>query len=160
MELLPVTFVTFVPEDSPAPQPWSKRIKDETRMPDTTNPQTVGPAVQIQKGTKSSETAEGIKDTCRVSFTVPPFSPLSGTFKIMHLQSVGGRLAWFPEKPTVRDRNGRVVTTSATATGTYALARLSTETVQGEEHNEFQQAVYSSNLILLGAHNSSFWADQ
>jgi len=94
----------------------------------------LGPAVQIQKrGRSSSETVERITDACRISFTVPVSSRLSGKYAIMHLRSVGGRQAWIAENSVVMDRNGRVATISAGSTGIYALVRLSKETKQGRD---------------------------
>jgi hypothetical protein len=87
----------------------------------------LGPAVQIERAKiNSRKTDERFNDTCRISFTVPAFSSLSGTYTIMHLRSVGGRQAWIADNPASTDHNGRTITTVANSVGTYALVRLST----------------------------------
>jgi hypothetical protein len=90
------------------------------------NAEFVGPAVKIEKAEGSKEASTAIKDSCNISFRVPA-SEARGTYAILHLRTVGKRLAWIAEKPSVLDRNGRILTTAAQLTGTYALVRLTEE---------------------------------
>jgi hypothetical protein len=86
----------------------------------------VGLAVKIEKVGESKEGSTAIRDSCNISFRVPA-SEARGTYAILHLRTVGKRLAWIAEKPSALDRNGGILTTAAESTGTYALVRVTEE---------------------------------
>jgi len=86
-----------------------------------------GPMIQIRnaekvENTEKEPTVSRIPEKCRISFSLPASS--SDVFSIMHLRSVGGRLAWIADTPSTTDRRMHTVRAAADATGTYALLRI------------------------------------